>query len=129
MTPSQLTKKLKDDLLYIIQKPIASNAARIVGNTPKFSGQARINTRIGIGSPDEKVKYAVVYEKNFFSDTQENKRREFNELVKSIKLGDIVFTTSSLPYINYIEEGGYFMFYRARNRFKHEVAIAFSEAK
>ena len=81
----------------------ADSSFQVVDDTPKFSGQARASVNYSIGGIDYSFVTVENYERDAISNTKESARSEFIFKSSFLKLGNIIFVTSSIPYVADIE--------------------------
>ena len=127
MTQDQLTKKLLGGIDALLDVP-ADLATHTLENTRKFSGETRVNIRMATGAPDTTVERGTEYRKDYFTNTLNSKRKEFEDFIRSVRAGEVVHVTNSLPHSYWVEhKHGDSMFEKAVQIFPHLAIKAFNE--
>ena len=117
-------------LQYMAQRPVELSANRVVNATRIFSGQAKMNTRIGINSVDSRVSLVRPYVRGAIADADQRQALTFKRKSKQIQLGDTAHIANSLDYIQSLEtEKGDLMFRKAIFNWKKDVRQANTEAR
>ena len=115
---------------YIAQRPVELSANRVVRGTRIWSGQAKMNTRIGINAVDSRVSLVRPYVRGAIPDADQRQSIVFRKKSKEIRLGDKAYISNNLQYIQSLEtEKADFMFKKAIFNFPKDVKQAVIEAR
>lgn len=102
-----------------IAKATVKTANAVVVGSPRFSGQLRASTKIGVNAPEKSVVIAPVYFFNAIPNAEFLSMSRFPSDVASFKVGDTLYVSNNLPYAEFQElEAGHLMFARAAKRFQ-----------
>ena len=117
-------------LTFIGQRTVELSANRVVRGTRIFSGQAKMNTRIGINTVDTRVSLVRPYVRGAVADADQRQSVIFKRESKKVRLGDTAHISNNLDYIQSLEtEKGDLMFRKAIFNFPKDVSQAVSEAR
>ena len=100
---NKILDRYERQLLFVARRSAFLNVNRIPQATRKFSGQARENTRMSIGAPDNTVRLVPNYQRNAITGELAERERTYKRVSDQIQLGDTVFVRNSLPYFSDIE--------------------------
>lgn len=127
---SRLIQEARDAIPEGIKGAIEKAANTAVGYQPKFSGQLRMSTNIGINSPDLSIAVAGMYVRDYFKGTRAAAAGRFAASVERYKPGDTVYISNNQPYAAEQEhEAGHLAFTRAAAEFQSDLDSSINEAK
>lgn len=116
-------KKVREQVLpEAIKDAAIQTGLTAVHESPRFSGQLRASTKIGINSVDSGVVLAPVYEYNAIPDAEARAARGFSAAISGYSLGDTIYISNNQPYASEQEyEAGHLMFTKAAQMFNREL--------
>ena len=119
---NQLTAQIRStrkDIPEGIKRASVTAANEVVTQSPRFSGQLRASTNIGLSSPDLSVVIAPVYEFNAIPDAEFRSMSKFPGAISTFRVGDTIYISNNLHYAWFQErEAGHLMFAKAAQRFQ-----------
>ena len=126
----RLMDRLDRQLDMVPQISAFNSADRIPGNTPKFSGQLRASTNIGINGVDDSVTLVANYQRNAIRGELAAATARFKLVSSRIRAGDTVYISNDLPYAAEQEfQRGHLMFTKSAQLWPVDVANAVRESR
>jgi len=95
--------RLADKLESDAKRDLLLSVSAVVTSTRKYSGQAKVNTKVGLNRPNASLTMAVPYQRNFFSFATGQSIGEARRVLQGFQLGNTVFISNNLHYINILE--------------------------
>lgn len=95
-----LLDRLRERSDQLVRATVLEAHGRQIKKTPRDTGRAANNWNVAVGEPDRSVT-----DKDRYPQSGAESMQQAAQVIGSVRAGDVIYTTNSLPYIPGLEDG------------------------